>query len=119
MANIGTPQEMQDIRFEMEDRFGPIPLEVENLLETVSLKGLCKRAHIERIEAAEKGMTITFRNNLFPNPAGLVGFINSQMGLAKLKPDKLTITRSWKDPIDRLTGVKSLLENFAKMAEQM
>ncbi|MGN1091518.1 MAG: transcription-repair coupling factor, partial [Alphaproteobacteria bacterium] len=83
MANIETPQEMQDIRLEMEDRFGPIPLEVENLLETVSLKGLCKRAHIERIEAAEKGMTITFRNNLFPNPAGLVGFINSQMGLAK------------------------------------
>lgn len=119
MANIETPQEMQDIRLEMEDRFGPIPLEVENLLETVSLKGLCKRAHIERIEAAEKGMTITFRNNLFPNPAGLVGFINSQMGLAKLKPDKLTITRAWKDPMDRLTGVKSLLENFAKMAEQV
>ena len=119
MANIETSAQIQDMRSELEDRFGPVPPEVENLLETVSLKGLCKRAHIERIEAAEKGMVITFRNNLFPNPAGLVGFINSQMGLAKLKPDKLTITRSWKDPLDRLTGVKSLLENFATMAEQM
>ena len=79
---------------------------------------MCKRAHIERVDAAEKGMVITFRNNLFPNPAGLVEFINSQMGLAKLKPDRLIITRLWKNPIDRLTGVKSLLENFVKMAEK-
>ena len=119
MANLQTAEEMQSMRLELEDRFGPIPPEVENLLTTVSLKGLCRRAHIEKIEAGSKGMSITFRNNLFPNPAGLVGFVNSQMGLAKLKPDKLTITRIWNNSSDRLVGVKSLLETFAKMAEEV
>lgn len=119
MANIETPEEMQAMRLELEDRFGALPQEVENLLATVSLKTLCRRAHIEKVEAGSKGMAITFRNNLFPNPAGLVGFVNGQMGLAKLKPDKLTVTRIWNNPMDRLVGVKSLLEIFAKMAEEV
>ncbi len=119
MANIETPEEMQAMRLELEDRFGALPQEVDNLLATVSLKTLCRRAHIEKVEAGSKGMAITFRNNLFPNPAGLVGFVNGQMGLAKLKPDKLTVTRIWNNPMDRLVGVKSLLETFAKMAEEV
>ncbi len=118
MANLETAEDMKAMRLELEDRFGAIPQEVENLLATVALKTLCRQAHIEKVEAGSKGMSITFRNNLFPNPAGLVGFVNSQMGLAKLKPDKLTITRIWNNPLDRLVGVKSLLENFAKMAQE-
>ena len=87
-------------------------------MTTVALKGLCRRAHIEKVEAGNKGMSITFRNNLFPNPAALVGFVNSQMGLAKLKPDRFIITRTWNNPMDRLTGVKILLQKFASMAEE-
>ncbi|MBE6449769.1 MAG: transcription-repair coupling factor [Alphaproteobacteria bacterium] len=118
MANLKNAQEIQSMRLELEDRFGPLPVEVENLLTTVSLKMLCLRAHIERVEAGTKGASISFRNNLFPNPAALVGFINTQMGLAKLKPDKLIITRTWNNSLDRLTGVKNLLEKFAQMAEE-
>ena len=118
MANLNTSEEMQSMRLELEDRFGVIPQEVENLLTTVALKSLCRRAHIEKVEAGSKGMSVTFRNNLFPNPAGLVGFVNSQMGLAKLKPDRLIITRTWSNSMDRLVGVKSLLEKFADMAEE-
>ncbi len=119
MANLETPEEIQQMRAELEDRFGALPPEVENLLSTVALKSLCRRVHIEKIEAGDKGMAITFHHNLFPNPAGLVGFINAQMGLAKLRPDKLTITRIWKNPLDRLVGVKSLIETFAKLAEEV
>ena len=79
---------------------------------------LCRRAHVERVDAGPKGMTVSFYENVFPNPAGLVGFINSQMGLAKLKPDKLTITRMWDKPEDRLNGVKRILETFVRLAEE-
>ena len=66
----------------------------------------------------QKGMTIVFHNNVFPNPAGLVAFINSQTGLAKLKPDKLTITRVWLRADERLNGAKKLIEMFARMAKE-
>ena len=82
------------------------------------MKAVCRQAHIERVDVGQKGMTISFHNNVFPNPAGLVGFINTQMGLAKLKPDKLTITRVWNRADERLNGAKKLIEMFAQMAKE-
>ncbi|RME68210.1 MAG: transcription-repair coupling factor, partial [Alphaproteobacteria bacterium] len=72
---------------EMIDRFGPLPQEVEHLLAIIEIKQLAKAAGIERIEAGAKGITISFRNNRFANPAGLVAFLSSQRGNAKLRPD--------------------------------
>ena len=118
LANIEDNIELDEMRLELKDRFGEIPEEVENLFDIVKIKMLCRRAHVERVEAGPKGMTVSFYENIFPNPAGLVGFINSQMGLAKLKPDKLTITRMWERPEDRLNGVKKILETFVSLAEE-
>lgn len=118
LANLDTKDERDEMRLEMKDRFGDIPPEVENLFDIVEMKALCRQAHIEKVEAGPKGMTIVFYQNIFPNPAGLVGFINAQMGLAKLKPDRLTITRLWERPEDRINGVKRILENLARMAAE-
>ena len=118
LANITDEKEWQDMHLEMEDRFGPLPAEVLNLFEIVRMKAVCRQAHIERVDVGQKGMTIVFHNNVFPNPAGLVAFINSQTGLAKLKPDKLTITRVWPRADERLNGAKKLIEMFARMAKE-
>ena len=48
---------------EMVDRFGPTPPEVEQLLKLVAIKALCRRAHIEKVEAGPKGVIIAFRDN--------------------------------------------------------
>ncbi len=117
IANIEQGSQLEDMFFELKDRFGELPEEVINLLETVRVKILCKSAFVERIDASEKGMTISFHKNFFPNPVGLVNFINAQMGLAKLKPDKLTIIRSWQTQEDRINGVKRILELFSKLAK--
>ena len=54
------------------DRFGRLPAEVENLLETVALKRACREAGVEKVDAGPKGMVIAFRRNEFNNPAGLM-----------------------------------------------
>jgi len=61
---------------ELIDRFGPLPEEVRHLLDIVAVKALCRTALVEKIDAGPKGATLTFRNNLFPNPAGLVRLIS-------------------------------------------
>ena len=55
---------------ELIDRFGPLPEEVQHLLEIVAIKHLCRAAMVEKIEAGPKGAILTFRNQTFPNPVG-------------------------------------------------
>ena len=81
------------------DRFGPLPDEVQHLLKIVSIKALCRKANVEKLDAGPKGVVIHFRKREFPNPAGLVGFIAEQGSLAKIRPDhSVVFIRDWPTP---------------------
>jgi transcription-repair coupling factor (superfamily II helicase) len=102
---------------ELVDRFGPLPAEVENLLEIIAIKRLCRDAGVEKVEAGPKGAVFTFRGNRFANPAGLSDFLRGQLGTAKLRHDqKLVVIRGWDDTKARLSGVNRLLQDLAKAA---
>lgn len=118
IGDIENMGEVDSFTAELIDRFGPYPVEVENLLNTVSLKLLAKRAHIERIDAGPKGASISFYQNIFPNPTGLIDYISRQMGTIRIKPDqKILVMRPWDKPTDRLIGVRKIVEKFAQIAE--
>ena len=40
---------------EIVDRFGPPPPEVDLLLKLVRIKALCRRAHVEKLDAGPQG----------------------------------------------------------------
>ncbi len=110
-------REIDSFAAELGDRFGPMPAEVENLLDIIAIKQLCREARIERIEAGPKGCVIAFHKNSFPNPAGLVEFISRNAGTARVRPDhKLVITRVWDEPKQRLSGLQNLLKLLVKLA---
>jgi transcription-repair coupling factor (superfamily II helicase) len=117
VAALDTGDEINSFAAELVDRFGPLPSEVDHLIKVMMIKHHCRIANIERIEAGPKGAVLTFRNNKFDNPAGLVGFISKQPGSAKIRGDhKMVYTRSWADAEDRLSGVAVLAENLARIA---
>lgn len=117
IGDIEAPEEIDSLRAELVDRFGAYPVEVDNLLNTVSLKLLAKKAHIDRIDAGPKGANISFYQNIFPNPAGLVDYISKQMGTIRIKPDqKLLVMRPWDKPTDRLSGVQKIVQKIAEIA---
>ena len=60
---------------ELIDRFGTLPLGVENLLEIIAIKRSCRDAGIEKLEAGPKGAVVSLRETRFANPAGLVELI--------------------------------------------
>ena len=110
--------EIESMRAELTDRFGAYPTEVENLFQTIELKLLAKSVHIEKLEAGPKGASISFYHNTFPNPAGLIRYIESQMGTIRIRPDqKLIVMRPWKTPTDRLTGVRNIIKKLAELAK--
>ncbi len=118
LSRLNDDQESEAFAAELIDRFGPVPGEVENLLRTVAIKRLCKRANVSKIESGPKGAVVSFHKDSFPNPGGLVKFITEQIGTAKLRPDhKLVIKRGWTSGEQRLKGVASVVKTLASIAE--
>jgi len=117
LAWLSGRAEIDAFAAEMIDRFGSLPDEVENLLKTVALKVLCKKAGVEKVDAGPKGAVVSFRNTDFANPAGLIEFLTDQDGTAKLRPDhKLVYRRDWDDPPARFDGVQYLIKELARIA---
>jgi transcription-repair coupling factor (superfamily II helicase) len=118
LADLAEPQEIDAFGAEMIDRFGPLPEEVQHLLKIVFIKGLCRTANVEKIDAGPKGAVISFRNNEFSNPAGLVAYISEQGVLAKIRPEqRIVLSRDWETPDSRLKGAASILLKLSRLAE--
>ncbi|MGF7161333.1 transcription-repair coupling factor (superfamily II helicase) [Rhodoligotrophos appendicifer] len=119
LADIEVEQEVQGFGAEMRDRFGPLPIEVEHLLQVVSIKLLCRAANVAAVDAGPKGVVVTFRNASFANPIGLVAYINEQGQHAKLRPDqKLVFKRDMDQPEERLKGVRTILKRLVRIVEE-
>ncbi len=117
IAQLDSRRERDAFAAELIDRFGPLPREVENLLQIIAIKRDCREAGVERVEAGPKGAVVTLRNNRFANPAGLVELIQKHAGTLRLRPDqKLVYLRNWDDEPTRLKGVSGLLQALVKLA---
>jgi transcription-repair coupling factor (superfamily II helicase) len=115
---LGTDGETEAMAAELVDRFGPLPEEVENLLQVVALKRACRTAGVEKLEAGPKGMVVGFRGNAFGNPAGLVQWLASKNGLVKLRPDhKLAIVRDM-NVADRLKMARDVVKNLNRIVRE-
>jgi transcription-repair coupling factor (superfamily II helicase) len=116
LAEIEDERGIEAFGAEMADRFGPLPEEVEYLLQIVAIKALCRRANVEKIEAGPKGAVIAFRDNVFANPERLIAFIREQG--ARVRPDqKVVFHEDWEQPEQRLRGTAQILRNLVRLAQ--
>jgi transcription-repair coupling factor (superfamily II helicase) len=117
LSGVETHDAIEAFAAELIDRFGPLPEEVRHLLDIVEIKGLCRQAGIEQIDAGPKGAVIAFRNKSFANPEGLIAFIREEGTRVKLQPDhRLIYYANWKTPEARLQGTRDLLKRLVKIA---
>ena len=104
---------------ELIDRFGPLPDEVEHLLQIVAIKALCRRANVEKVDVGPKGVVIAFRKNVFANPAGLIHWIDRQRSEARIRPDQsVVLIRDWERIAERLKGTAGILATLADLAAE-
>lgn len=119
LAGIESRPDMDRFAAEMIDRFGPLPDEVNHLFEIVTIKALCRKAGVEKIDAGPKGGMFSFRNNVFANPLGLVQLISDHAGTVKVRPDqKMVVQRNWDDADTRLRGVRGVLTALVNLVEE-
>jgi transcription-repair coupling factor (superfamily II helicase) len=117
LAEIEDEREIEAFGAELVDRFGPLPQEVEHLLQIVAIKALCRQANVEKIETGPKGAVVSFRDNTFANPDRLVAFIRQQGSAARVRPDmKVVFFDNWEEPEARLRGTTAILRSLVELA---
>jgi transcription-repair coupling factor (superfamily II helicase) len=120
LADLEDERGIDAFAAELIDRFGKSPIEVEHLLQVVSIKALCRHANVEKIEAGPKGVVLSFRDNNFANPEGLMGFIRERGRDAVIRNDKagqkLVFLADWEEPEARLQGTAVILRTLAAIA---
>jgi transcription-repair coupling factor (superfamily II helicase) len=119
LAEIEDDRAIEGFAAELVDRFGPLPNEVDYLLQVVAIKGLCRRANVERIEVGPKGAVLAFRDNIFSNPEGLIAHIAKNPAGARVRPDmKVVFFDEWDTPAERLKGATEILRSLVSIAER-
>lgn len=111
--------EVEALSAEMIDRFGPLPPATANLVQLIQIKRQAIEAHIAKVDVGAKGTLVSFHNDSFPDPAGLVAYAARLEGTIKLRPDnKLVVQRAWGDPKARLNGLLQLTKGLAQIVRK-
>jgi transcription-repair coupling factor (superfamily II helicase) len=72
---------------------------------------------VEKIDAGEKALVFSFRDNKFRNPDRLIAWIQKNSPLVKARPDqRVIVQRVWPDERQRLSGVTGIVSALAKLA---
>jgi transcription-repair coupling factor (superfamily II helicase) len=85
LASASDDAEIEDIRAELVDRFGPLPEPARRLLDIVRIRVAARALRIEKIEAGEGRALITFAASTQLEPARLVRAIQTSRGRLQMK----------------------------------
>ena len=111
--------EVEAISAEMIDRFGPLPVPTANLVKLIQIKQQAIVANIAKVDVGAKGTLVSFHNDQFPDPMGLIAYAERLNGAVKLRPDsKLVVNRAWGDPAARLNGLFQLTKGLSAIARK-
>ena len=117
LSALEQDEDIEAMGAEIVDRFGAMPPEVGLLMKLVTIKALCRRANVEKLDAGPKGVTLAFRDNSFANPTALVKWVTSQGSLAKVRPDmRIVVVGDFDEVPDRLEGTLKIMRELAKLA---
>lgn len=91
IAAIQTPEELDGVYLELEDRFGPIPDEVSSLLSLADIRILCKKLNISSIKERQGKVTVEFSRVSDISVDKVLKLITSSAGAVALDPRKPNI----------------------------
>lgn len=85
IAEISNENERETLRRELQDRFGPPPPAIDNLLDYALLKSLCERLQISSVDRRGNEVVIKFHPTTSVSPERLVRLVRKERG-TKLDP---------------------------------
>jgi transcription-repair coupling factor (superfamily II helicase) len=113
VARVETESQLTDVFAELQDRYGPPPPAVRNLLDYASLKLLCMKVGVNAIERKRDFVTLKFQQNAAVDPEQLARFVSAQRG-AQFTPDgmlKFVLKATAAEEV--LRALRTVLEQLA------
>ncbi len=108
IASVTSEVEREEVRRELEDRFGPPPPAVENLIEYAVLKGLAERLFVASVDRRGDQVAIKFYEDTPLGPEQLVKLIRKRRGM-RLDPTGV-LWLDWKgEPGGAMGAAKNVL----------
>ena len=87
LADVTAPEELEGLRAELADRFGPPPPAVDGLLDVVALRARARALGIERLEARDGRARLTFAPQTTVTPERILAVIGRSGGRIAMRKE--------------------------------
>ncbi|MBI4774935.1 MAG: hypothetical protein HY788_12285 [Deltaproteobacteria bacterium] len=112
LSSLTEGQQLADIRSELRDRFGPLPEEAKNLLETFEIRNQMRRARMQRLDWKGGQMIFSFDPDGGVVVDGLLNFVKKHSKLARLAPEGRLFYKAFGKNIDVIQEAKKVLQEI-------
>ena len=104
LAKVGFPDELDDLKDELEDRFGPLPAEVKDLLYMVRIKLLGSKAGVESISRENGQIVLMLNSSASLDKSLLQRTFGSvlKIGTNQLRLDAKRSSKEWQGTLEKL-----------------
>jgi transcription-repair coupling factor (superfamily II helicase) len=113
ISSIKYDSEIEELRNELEDRFGPVPSEVESLIDYVRLRLVAEKALVHSIERERDGVAIKFHERTPVAPQRLVETVSAYPEVSLTPSGTLKMQTVGLAPRELFSSVRNLLLELA------
>ncbi|MFP4067145.1 MAG: transcription-repair coupling factor [Spirochaetaceae bacterium] len=93
IAAVGTEEELEAVHGELEDRFGPLPDEVNSLLSLAEIRIICKKLYVSSLKERKGVVEIEFSKLAVVSPDRVLELIQAGGGKVGLDPNRPQVLR--------------------------
>lgn len=113
LARLTDTSELENLREELQDRFGPLPAEAMALLEKILLKVLCKRIGIHRLDLGPQSTVFTFSEKTHVRAEQITQLIQQDPQCFHFRPDYVLEAKvPWDGAADAMDLTKKVLQEL-------
>jgi transcription-repair coupling factor (superfamily II helicase) len=113
LANVQDRKDLEDLAYEMEDRFGPLPELVLMFIEVMDLRRVLREYLVTGVYKKAEKVALHFHPDAPIKGDRLVAFVQKDKGRSQLSPD-LRLTFTLKPEEDVMLAIKTLLQGLSE-----
>ena len=113
LATASTDVQIDHLLEEVTDRFGKLPTQAQTLFDTHRLRVMAKAYGVQKIDAGERLMVVSFRANAPIDPLRIISLVQKNRHVKLSGNDKLTIARETQTPRERAQYLRDILRGLA------
>jgi transcription-repair coupling factor (superfamily II helicase) len=118
-AGVESESQLEDVRKELEDRYGPVPAPVRYLLSAAAVKLLCERVGVLAVDRKRDSVTIKFTEQARVDPERLARFVAASPGAQFSPGGTLKFRLQSTQPEEIIDQLNALLRELSPETEKV